>query len=170
MIATSSIAQQKMEKPSAHHTFDYPRNVLFVNPMNLTKGNLTLSYERFFKPQISYKITISGGDKANYIWLQFDANRYTSQPAKINHFIGLSAIAYESPILTGVPIYHPFNKFSESLEDVYFIGLQLKNGALFRITSFMYFEIDAAIGPAYNLSNKELLAIWTININLGVPF
>ena len=88
----------------------------------------------------------------------------------MNYFLGLGLFGYESPILTGVPVYHPFNKFSESEEDIYTLGLWVKNGVLFRISKFAFFEMDMAFGPSYNLTAKKSLAVWAINLNLGVPF
>lgn len=148
----------------------FKSNLLYFNPVHLSKGNITLSYERFIARQKSYKIILSGSEKANYILVEFDANYYTSKPASINHFLGLALFGYESPIVTGVPVYHPFNKFSESEEDIYSLGLQVKNGVLFRISKFAYFEMDMAFGPSYNLTDKKWLAVWSINLNLGVPF
>lgn len=165
---------QKMNIPPAEKTEVEQRflktNILYFNPIHISKGNITLSYEKFIQPQKSYKITLSGGEKENYISGSFDANYYFSSPALINYFLGMSLSAYESPIITGVPVYKPFNKFSESLDDQYYVGLQLKNGALFRLSRFMVFEIDAAIGPFYNLSESKWLAVWAINLNLGIPF
>ena len=149
---------------------DFKTNILYINPGHLSKGNLTLSYEKFIALQKSFKIILSGSDKANYILVQFDANYYTAKPASMNYFLGLGLFGYESPILTGVPVYHPFNKFSESEEDIYTLGLWVKNGVLFRISKFAFFEMDMAFGPSYNLTEKKWLAVWAINLNLGVPF
>jgi hypothetical protein len=149
---------------------DFKSNLLYINPMHLSRENLTLSYEKFIGEQKSYKIILSGSDKANYILVEFDANYYTAKPASINYFLGLALFGYESPIVTGVPVYHPFNKFSESEEDIYSVGLQVKNGLLFRISKVAFFEMDIAFGPSYNLTEKKWLAVWGINLNLGVPF
>ncbi len=173
LSAVCGLAQNTLtdseEKTKIENT-GYKTNVLYFNPVHLSKGNITLSYEKFYQQQKSYKIILSGGEKANYILIAFDANYYPSYPSVINYFLGLSALGYESPIITGVPVYHSFNKFSESTDDQYYLGLQLKNGALFRITRNVLFEIDAAIGPAYNLSESKWLAIWAIHLNLGISF
>lgn len=168
-VFAQEIATNKGEE-TAPDTKIYPSNVLYINPVHLSKGNITLSYERFTKPNKSYKVTLSGGEKENYILAAFDVNYYMSPPSLINTFLGLSFTAYESPILTGVPVSRPFYNFSESLEDEYHLGVQVKNGILFRLTKFIYFKIDTAIGPFYNLSEKEWRAVWAINLNLGIPF
>lgn len=161
-----------MENKKTRHGVDqdFKTNLLNINPMHLSEGNLTLSYEKFIAAQKSFRVILSGSEKANYILVQFDVNYYTAKPASLNYFLGLGLFGYESPILTGVPVYHPFNKFSESEEDVYSLGLQVKNGILFRLSEFANFEMDLAIGPSYNLTEKKWLAVWGINLNLGVPF
>src|SRR5687768_10927506 len=149
---------------------DFKTNILYINPAHLFKGNLTLSFEKFIDSRKSLKFIISGSEKAKYILVAVDANYYTSRRSKINYFLGLSAFGYESPIVTGVPVYYPFNKFSESVDDIYYLGLQVKNGAIFKISKFAFFEIDAAIGPVYNIDESKWLAVWAINLNLGIPF
>lgn len=146
------------------------RNVLYVNPAHAVNGNITLSYERFTGSRTSFKVMLSGGEKANYVAIAFDLNYYPASPAAINYFIGGSFMMYESPIVTGVPVSQPWNRFFESPDDQYHVALQLKNGGLLRFREFLHFAIDGAIGPAFNLNEGKWLAVWAIGVNLGIPF
>lgn len=146
------------------------RNVLYVNPLHLAKGNITLSYERFTSPQRSFRVILSGSRQADYVGAAFDLSFYPAPPAAVNYFIGGSFIAYESPILTGVPISQPWNRFFESPDDRYYVGLQVKNGGVFRLREFLNFEIDAAMGPVFNVGQGKWLSVWGIGVNLGIPF
>ncbi len=170
LMAFSQELPTNKKESTEPEDINFRKNVLYINPAHLIKGNITLGYEKFTKSRKSYKVTLSGGEKENYILVAFDVNYYMSSPSLINPFLGFSLTAYESPILTGVPVSRPFYDFSESLEDEYHLGLQVKNGILFRLTKFMYFQMDMAIGPFYNLSEKEWRAVWAINLNLGIPF
>src|ERR1051325_8474455 len=145
-------------------------NVLYVNPVHLANGNITLSYERFTAPHKSFKVLLSGGVKTNYVAAGVDLNYYPAPPAKINYFLGGSFLMQESPIATGVPISQPWNRFSEGSDDRYFVGLEVKNGGVFRIREFLDFEIDLGVGPAFNLTQRTWLAVWGISVNLGIPF
>jgi len=170
MTSQAQIEDTENDDKDFEQGLAFKTNLLYINPVHLSKGNLTLSYEKFIAEQKSFKIILSGSEKANYILVEIDANYYTSKPASINYFLGIAFFGYESPIVTGVPVYHPFNKFSESEEDIYSLGLQVKNGVLFRLSKFVFFEMDMAFGPSYNLTDKKWLAAWSINLNLGVPF
>ena len=146
------------------------KNVLMINPIHLLERNYTISYVRFIKSKQSYRVTGSGSEKENYVAVAFNWNYYPALPAPINYFIGGSVIGYETPIRTGVPISRPFYRFFESGDDEYYLGLQLVNGVLFRISKKVLFSVDGMIGPARNLSTSEWLAIWSVNVNIGISF
>jgi hypothetical protein len=82
-----------------------------VNPAHVVNGNITLSYERFTGSRSSFKVILSGGEQANYLAVAFDLNYYPAPPAAVNYFIGGSFMTYESPIVTGVPVSQPWNRF-----------------------------------------------------------
>jgi len=146
------------------------KNVLYVNPLNLAAQNYTFTYERFTSSHHSYKIMLSGSEKENYAALAYDWNFYPFKKSAVNYFGGLSLTGYECPLEAGVPISRPVNEFFEGDEDQYSVSLQLVNGALMKLFNRLYFEIDGKIGPEYNLSAKQYRWIWSVNINLGVPF
>src|SRR5262245_35405799 len=81
------------------------RNVLYLNPVHLAKGNITLTYERFTAPRRSFKVMLSGSEAEDYVAVAADLNYYPAPPAPLNWFIGGSVLGYESPIVTGVPIF-----------------------------------------------------------------
>lgn len=166
LIFLPSIVLAQDATPPLYHY----RNLLSVNPVHLANGNVTLTFERFTSDQRSFRIILSGGRKDNYVLVAADLNYYPSPRASINWFVGGSLIVYESPIVTGVPITQPWNRFSESGDDRYYVATQLKNGALFRLREFLSLGIDLGIGPALEVTNGSWLWVWSIGLNLGIPF
>ncbi|MBK5285595.1 MAG: hypothetical protein JJE25_09330 [Bacteroidia bacterium] len=146
------------------------KNILLINPMHLSKGNITISLEHFMSMKRSFTVTLSGGETDNYVAVECGINYYPAKPAQINYKVGISVLGYESPIRTGVPVSKPVNDFFESDEDEYYLGLQLANGGLFRVSKSIWFEIDGKIGPSENLSKGKWLMVWSINLNLGINF
>jgi hypothetical protein len=170
VIAPMSIMCQEKGGGAPRVHVDTVRNVLYVNPVHLLNGNVTLSYERFSGWDRSFRVTLSGGEKASYVAAAFDLSYYPAPPTAINYFIAGSLMAYESPIRTGVPVSQPWNRLFESSDDRYYVGLQVKNGALFRLRDSLWFGIDAAIGPGLSLNEGTWLCVWAINLNVGIPF
>jgi len=146
------------------------KNILYVNPAHLSKGNYTFTFERRINSVRSYQVMLSGGEKANYVAVAFGMNYYPFKPNSVNYLVGLSLMGYESPIETGVPVHSPMNEFYESGDDNYYAAFQLTNGALLKISKYFYFELDGKIGPAYNLSADQFCWSWSVNINIGIPF
>src|SRR5205807_1373388 len=105
------------------------KNVLFINPVHLTKGNYTLTFERFITLNRSFKFLLSGGEKENYVSAAFEENYYPFKNSSVNYLVGISLMGYESPIATGVPIARPMNQFFESTKDQYYSAMQIVNGA-----------------------------------------
>ncbi len=141
-----------------------------VNPIHLASGNYTFSYLRFFREKESFMITLSGSEKENYVAISADLNYYPALPSLINYFVGGSLLGYGSPIKTGAPISRPLYKFLESDENEYYLGLQIVNGCLFRISKRVLIILDGRIGDARNFSANEWLTIWSVNVNLGISF
>jgi len=147
-----------------------PAHILYVNPVHLLRRNITVGYEQSGKGALSLRFSVSGGVDSQYVFLSAGVNRRIGHRAPVQYVLGVSVLGYESPIKTGVPITSPFNRFFESGTDRYFIGTQVSNGVLLRTSRVVWVSLDAAIGPAFDISGRRWLTVWAVNLNLGFPF
>ncbi len=147
-----------------------PGQILYLNPVHLTRGNITIGLERFVSLTTTVRMMLSGGTTEAYAFASAGMSRHLGRGSPVSFYLGASVFGYESPIETKVPISAPFNEFFESDQDQYYLGLYFTNGVLFRVWRRVFVTVDASAGPARNISANRWLAAWAINLNLGFPF
>src|SRR5262245_36766421 len=79
------------------------RQVLYINPVHLSKGNYTFIYERMLHSSGSLKVTLSGSEQNDFVAVTLDRNWYLGKDNTFRYFLGLSAGGIETPMETATP-------------------------------------------------------------------